>query len=150
LPSAGSSPDRSGGTFGSSARPPAEAASKSACKARVLVVEDDPHARRAIVRILRHSNFASLEARTVKEAIEQLAQKPHWVLLDLMLPDGNGSEVLGRIRSDGLGVKVCLTTGCAAAVIEPLRGQVEHVFTKPIDVERLMGVLNDDCSFAVT
>lgn len=65
-----------------------------------------------------------------------------------MLPDGNGSEVLTRIKSDGLDVRVCLTTGCSASVIDPLRADVAHVFTKPIDVERLMGILNNSTSIA--
>jgi len=108
------------------------------------VVEDDHYARRAIVRILRLSNFAPLEAQSVKEAIDKLSQNPGWVLLDLMLPDGNGSQVLKRILSDHLDTKVCLTTGCSSSMIDPLRKDVAHVFTKPLDVERLMQVLCAD------
>jgi two-component system OmpR family response regulator/two-component system response regulator QseB len=114
----------------------------------VLVVEDDHNARRAIVRILRHSNFAPLEAQTVKEAVEKLSLQPHWVLLDLMLPDGNGSQVLKHIKSDRLNVIVCLTTGCSSSMIDPLRKDVAHVFTKPLDVERLIAVLNQTASTA--
>jgi two-component system, NtrC family, response regulator AtoC len=114
----------------------------------VLVVEDDHNARRAIVRILRLSNFAPLEAQSVKEAIDRLSQHPQWVLLDLMLPDGNGSQVLKRIISDRLDIKVCLTTGCSSSMIDPLRKDVAHVFTKPLDVERLMNVLTQDPSSA--
>src|SRR5262249_20083277 len=113
---------------------PAEAPSKSPFRGKVLVVEDDHNARRAIVRILRLSNFAPLEAQTVKEAIDKLAQRPQWVLLDLMLPDGNGSQVLKRIVSEGLDIRVCLTTGCSSTMIDPLRNDVAHVFTKPLDV----------------
>ena len=58
-----------------------------------------------------------------------------------MLPDGNGSQVLHRIKSDRLNIKVCLTTGCSSAMIDPLRKDVAHVFTKPLDVSRLMQVL---------
>ena len=114
----------------------------------MLVVEDDHNARRAIVRILRHSNFAPLEAQSVKEAVEKLDQHPQWVLLDLMLPDGNGSQVLKYIKSSRLDVVVCLTTGCSSAMIDPLRKDVAHVFTKPIDVEGLIAVLNQNASHA--
>jgi len=58
-----------------------------------------------------------------------------------MLPDGNGSQVLTRIKSERLDIKVCITTGCSSAMIDPLRKHVAHVFTKPIDVNRLMKVL---------
>lgn len=58
-----------------------------------------------------------------------------------MLPDGNGSQVLKRIKSHYPDVQVCLTTGCSSAMIDPLRKDVAHVFTKPLDVTRLMKVL---------
>ena len=144
-----SSPGRSGETSGSLKPAMTEALSKSSCKGKVLVVEDDPNARRAIVRILRHSNFVPFEAETVKEGIENLRHAPDWVLLDLMLPDGNGAEVLDRIKGGRLHIKVCLTTGCSSAVIESLKDRVEYVFAKPIDVKRLLGVLNGDPTVAV-
>ena len=114
----------------------------------MLVVEDDHNARRAIVRILRLSNFVPLEAQSVREALDLLAQRPDWVLLDLMLPDGNGSQVVHRIKADRLDIRVCLTTGCSSAMIDPLRQHVAHVFTKPMDVSRLMYVLTHNSSTA--
>src|SRR5882724_2361804 len=86
-PSVDRSPGKSGEAVGSSPRAATEAASKCSCKPKVLVVEDDSHARKAVARILRLKGYAALEAGTVAEALVALMQRPDWVLLDLMLPD---------------------------------------------------------------
>jgi response regulator of citrate/malate metabolism len=84
-----------------------------------------------------------LEAGTVAEAISGLGRNPEWVLLDLMLPDGSGIDVLRQVQADGRGCKVCVVTGCGFDVLhEAASLGVEHTFIKPLDVERLMAVLN--------
>jgi DNA-binding response OmpR family regulator len=105
-------------------------------------VEDDPAARRAISQILRRQGFAVSEACTVADAIAGLAQRPAWMLLDLMLPDGNGIDVLRRARSEQLPVTVCVITGCGCEMIdEACRAGADHSFTKPLDVRRLMALM---------
>jgi DNA-binding response OmpR family regulator len=106
------------------------------------VVEDDRAARRAIKLILRTQGFTVSEAGTVAEALGGLAQHPDWVLLDLMLPDGSGTEVLRKIRSGGDACRVCVITGCGPEKLsEARRLNPEFVLKKPIDVERLVAVL---------
>ena len=71
-----------------------------------------------------------------------LAQRPDWVLLDLMLPDGCGSEVLKKVNADRLATRVCVVTGCAPSKLEEvLRLSPAHVLIKPVDVSQLLGVL---------
>jgi DNA-binding response OmpR family regulator len=114
----------------------------------VLVVEDDLTARRAIMMILRTQGFAASEAPTVAEAIRKLRERrPEWVLLDLMLPDGYGTEVQREIRTaaeDGETVpRVCVITGCGGHLVTESRLLgAEQVLTKPLDVERLLELLN--------
>jgi CheY-like chemotaxis protein len=50
-------------------------------------------------------------AATLAEAMERLADEPDAVLLDLMLPDGSGAQVLRHIREHGLSARVAVTTG---------------------------------------
>ena len=71
-----------------------------------------------------------------------LAQRPDWILLDLMLPDGCGSAVLKKVHADRLPTRVCVVTGCAPSKLEEVRllGP-NHVLIKPLDVGQLMGVL---------
>src|SRR5437870_3808469 len=101
---------------GSSAPDPREAVSRSSAKGSVLIVEDDRAARRAIAVILASQGFAVSEAGTVAQALRALAEAsapPQWVLLDLMLPDGCGIEVIRALRQNGIGSKVCIVTGCS-------------------------------------
>jgi two-component system OmpR family response regulator len=112
----------------------------------VLVVEDDRTARRAIASILRLQGYAVSEAATLAEARRQ-SQPPHaheWILLDLMLPDGNGIDLLRDIR---LGVapasRVCVITGCGSGMLRDVESfGPEHIFPKPLNVERLLDALN--------
>ena len=54
----------------------------------MLIVEDDRSARKATAAILKKQGYAVLEAATVAEAMHGLLERPDWILLDLMLPDG--------------------------------------------------------------
>jgi two-component system OmpR family response regulator len=73
----------------------------------------------------------------------QLGTNHDFVLLDLMLPDGDGVEVLRQIRESNYTSRVLVTT----AVSDPGRlGKVcqlrpEAVLQKPIDVARLLKMI---------
>jgi DNA-binding response OmpR family regulator len=105
-------------------------------------VEDDLPARRALCRILRLRRFAVHEAGTVGDAQRALAGAFEWVLLDLMLPDGNGIEVLRRIKRERLPVKVCVISGCSPDLFQEARAcGADEAMVKPIDAHRLLDVL---------
>jgi DNA-binding response OmpR family regulator len=83
------------------------------------------------------------EAATIAEAMAALVEPPAWILLDLMLPDGCGIELLRSVRHEGLVSKVCVITGCGAELLAEARDAgAEHAFTKPLDVGRLMAVMS--------
>jgi two-component system CitB family response regulator len=108
-------------------------------------VEDDRAARTAIRKLLKRLDFAVSEAATVAEALAGIEQSPPpgWILLDLMLPDGCGINVLERVREASLPCTVCIITGCADSQIlaQARRAGADHTFTKPLDVERLIAVM---------
>jgi DNA-binding response OmpR family regulator len=118
----------------------------------VLVVEDDHTARRAITLILRKQGFAASEAGTVAEALRKLTEcRPEWILLDLMLPDGYGTDVLRAVRAvadasadrPGSPPRVCVITGCGLDLVTEARLLgAEQVLTKPVDVDRLIELLS--------
>ena len=92
--------------------------------------------------ILTGRGFAAYDAGTVAEALAALERQPDWVLLDLMLPDGCGSQVLERVVADKLGCRVCVITGCGPDKLERVRKLGPHdVLKKPVDVDRLLSLL---------
>src|SRR5436190_18287402 len=65
----------------------------------VLVVDDEPIVRNVVVRYLEHDGYATLQAADVKAARELVANRsPSLVVLDLMLPGGDGLELCRWIR----------------------------------------------------
>ena len=111
------------------------------------MVEDDRAARRAIKFILKTSGFSVTEAGTVAEAMGALAQRPDWVLLDLMLPDGCGTDVLRKLRAEGPPSRVCVITGCGPQKLEEVRVLgPDLILKKPLDVEGLLAALNSEIS----
>ena len=65
----------------------------------ILVVDDDPKIRRLLKVGLHGTDMAVLEAGDGEEALRLVEKKRPWlVLLDLMLPDIDGLEVLRRLR----------------------------------------------------
>jgi len=69
-------------------------------KIRILVVEDDDGTALVIERALQAYGCQTRRARNRLEIGQAIGAKPlpHLVLLDVMLPDANGFDVLNRIR----------------------------------------------------
>jgi two-component system KDP operon response regulator KdpE len=65
---------------------------------RVLVVDDEERMVRFIRMNLEHDGFLVAEAFNGKQAIDKLRDTPDLVLLDVMMPDIDGFEVLETIR----------------------------------------------------
>jgi two-component system response regulator QseB len=106
---------------------------------RVLVVEDDPASRRALVQLLQLSGFDVIMAATLADAVNQLAYKPDFVLLDLMLPDGTGSSILTYVREHAIDARVAVTTGVGdwKRALAGCEHAPDMVFTKPLDFDRV-------------
>jgi CheY-like chemotaxis protein len=133
-------------------QPPPEGASGSAAgPARTLIVEDDYTSRTVLARLLRAHGLETYSASTVADAFSQLEElcgaqgdRPTYLILDLMLPDGLGTAVLRHIREERLPVHVAVAT----ATNDPrLLSDVcalgpEAVFQKPLDLPKLMQWLN--------
>jgi DNA-binding response OmpR family regulator len=99
-------------------------------------------AKKAISLILKTSGYVVHEAGTVADGIRALAQRPQWILLDLMLPDGSGLDVLRAARAAGVDSKVCIITGCSSEMLAEARvAGAEHTFTKPLNPAHLMALL---------
>ena len=77
----------------------------------VLVIEDDPVLRMSLRATLRSAGYKVELAPTGPEGLEMaLTSRPDLVLLDVMLPELNGFEVLQRIRSEDVELPVLMVT----------------------------------------
>ncbi|MBA2115592.1 response regulator transcription factor [Bremerella alba] len=65
----------------------------------ILVVEDEPRLLASIVRTLQETGYSTHEAESLAIATEKMSNEVDMVILDLMLPDGNGIDWMKRLRS---------------------------------------------------
>ena len=105
---------------------------------RLLVVEDEPAVRLAIMRCLEHvSRFDLWGTSTVEKARAFIAEQgaPDAILLDLMLPDRPGTDLLCDVRTQDLPIRVVLWTGATEGNPElqrALRCGPDAVLFKPV------------------
>ena len=77
----------------------------------LLVVDDEPFLRDAVAASLRFLGFEVTTAETGDDALRLARGRPFdLVVLDVMLPDTDGFEVVRRLRQDGCGVPVIFLT----------------------------------------
>ena len=68
---------------------------------RVLIVDDDALSREMLVRRLQHMGYATRQAETGHQALDELKQRPFdLVLLDIMMPALDGYATLAHIKND--------------------------------------------------
>jgi DNA-binding response OmpR family regulator len=77
---------------------------------RVLVIEDERALLHNLTRGLEEEGYAVVGAASIAEAREGLAKQPDLILLDLMLPDGSGIEMLRQFRGQGVWQPILVLT----------------------------------------
>jgi DNA-binding NtrC family response regulator len=111
--------------------------SPSNCK--TLIVEDDYAARTALLKLIQLAGHIAMAAETLSDAQHLLRWPPECVLLDLMLPDGNGIDLLRQIRASGLNARVAVVTAAGSAMVDAVQQfKPDVVFRKPVDVPQLL------------
>ncbi|MCU1280126.1 MAG: hypothetical protein JWM53_3672, partial [bacterium] len=99
----------------------------------VLVVDDDAGTREMVARHLRAAGFATAVAHDGEEALLRArVSPPSLLILDLVMPQLDGFEVLRRLRGEGSQTPVVVLTGkqLSRAEEEQLRGGMARVITK--------------------
>ncbi len=108
---------------------------------RLLVVEDEAHLARHLVRGLREEAYAVDHAATWAEASEVMfANDYDLVILDLMLPDGSGLDLLREWRAEGLSLPVLLLTArdTVEDKVSGLDLGADDYLTKPFEFDELL------------
>jgi two-component system, OmpR family, response regulator len=107
---------------------------------RLLVVEDDPNIVELLSASLRFAGFDVAAATNGAEALASARQlPPDLVVLDVMLPDLDGFEVIRRMRDGGVRTPVVFLTA-RDATEDKIRGLTlggDDYVTKPFSLEEL-------------
>lgn len=112
-------------------------------KPLILVVEDDSSVKNLITTTLKAHGYRYLTANNGETAIlEASSHNPDIVLLDLGLPDIDGVEVIGKIRSwSNLPIIVISARSEDTDKIDALDAGADDYLTKPFSVEELLARL---------
>jgi DNA-binding response OmpR family regulator len=112
---------------------------------RVLVVDDNEDAADSLAMLISVRGDAVRTAYDGEQAIElEESFRPGIVLLDIGLPKVSGYEVARRIRAErGNGVLIIAITGWGQAEDRDRAREAgfDHHFTKPVDFDRLIALL---------
>jgi two-component system OmpR family response regulator len=110
--------------------------------ARLLVVDDEATILELLSGSLRLAGFEVMTASSGAEAVRAAASgRPDLVLLDVMMPDGDGFEALRRIRSGGGEVPVIFLTARDEVPdrVEGFAVGADDYVTKPFSLDELLG-----------
>jgi CheY-like chemotaxis protein len=85
-----------------------------------LVVDDDTHERRVLADTLRQEGICVLEARSGREALNvTYTATPHFVVMDIEMPDVDGLELCRRLRQLRATTRVPIVGVSGAASVRP-------------------------------
>lgn len=118
------------------------ARSPAALRLRALVVEDEALFARAVTKRLQQAGYLCERAETLAAARSQFQQTlPDIVLLDMRLPDGNGSELLAELAGGGVAVIVMTAYGEVSDAVNAIKQGAIDYLKKPVDLEELLLVV---------
>lgn len=112
--------------------------------ARILLLDDESELREEIADFLRRAGHEIDEAGSIRQFRAQFTPDQHQiVVIDRALPDGDGLELVGELRSRDLRCGVVVFTARDGSLdrISGYQHGADHYLTKPIRLEELAAVL---------
>jgi DNA-binding response OmpR family regulator len=115
----------------------------------ILIVEDDFSIRTLVQHVAQRAGFETAAVENGADAIVALDGSRHYcaVILDLMMPNVSGYDVIAHIRDNHLTVPVIVATAVVRNLDRSLLDPsiVKTVLTKPFDIEKLRAAMADAC-----
>ncbi|MBX3023106.1 MAG: sigma-54-dependent Fis family transcriptional regulator [Bdellovibrionales bacterium] len=113
---------------------------------RILIIDDEASLRTALFRTLDRKGYQVITSATVKEAetISQSDKAIDLAIVDLRLPDGDGIELMGRLRALHPNIQVIILTGHASieTAVEATRKGAFHFVTKPCNLDEIVTLVD--------
>ncbi|MBI4978026.1 MAG: response regulator [Spirochaetes bacterium] len=116
----------------------------------IMVLDDNDDVRDEIVEFLSLSGFSAQGIRCVSDALAVIGKTPPDILiLDLRMPDMDGMQVLGKLRSMGSTVDVIMASGYVDQEMEAAAKALgaSAVLHKPLAVETLIAAIEATASY---
>jgi len=110
-------------------------------KGSLLVIDDEPEIRESLETLLSMEGYAVETAADARSGAERIERKTYdLVLLDVMLPDRSGLDLLEEIRSAHPSLPIVMITayGSVETAVQAMRRGASNYITKPWDNERLL------------
>ncbi|MCF2950329.1 response regulator [Paraglaciecola aquimarina] len=106
----------------------------------VLIVEDETHIRRMISIALKAEGFKTKESSNVQDGLVlALKEKPELIILDLGLPDGDGKEILERVRqTSSVPILILSARHSENDKVELLMAGANDYVSKPFSIKELI------------
>lgn len=111
---------------------------------KVLYIEDDPETLEGMSYFLRKRVGKLYVAANVKDAIINFEQhEPDIMIVDLLLPDGNGIDIIKSVREKDKDCRIFIITSVSAidTIVDAVEQDIEGYILKPIDSEELLAKL---------
>lgn len=110
---------------------------------KILIVDDSPTERYFLSDILIKNGFSVSTAENGEEALQKIkADKPHLILMDIVMPGQNGFQVTRAISRDpdtqDVPVIICTSKGQETDRIWGLRQGARDYIVKPVDPQELL------------
>ena len=107
---------------------------------RILIVEDDPMLREALVALLRRAGYETIPAATCHGATEALEEEPDLALLDVSLPDGDGFSLCRAWREKGVALPILFLTAYdrEEQIVKGLDSGGDDYIAKPFRTQELL------------
>ena len=111
----------------------------------ILIVDDDPAQRRILEEVVKRDGYRAITAQSGQEALDKVmnagtgAGEIAMIILDLIMPEMDGMEVLERLRPTHPSLPVIVLTahGGIETVVKAMRAGADDFVVKPVSPERL-------------
>ena len=110
-------------------------------KARILIIDDDSNIRKVFETALKEAGYVVNSARNGKEAVEMSdANQYHLALIDVRLPDIEGTKMLEAFSKSNPKMKRVIVTGYPSVsnAIEAVNKHADAYLVKPVKIDDLL------------